>query len=84
MNTFDSKCLTKKPNCFQSTNPSFFDLILRNKKEFFKISNVLEEVISDHHSLIVRTLRSQLVQGNAKAKLYCYYNSFDIKLLRQV
>ena len=71
-----------------STNPSVYSfntsvLILTNKKEFFKNSNVLEVGISDHHSLIVTALRSQLVKGNAKTKLYRDYNSFDIKLLKE-
>ena len=60
MNTFDLECLIKKPTCFQSTSPNCMDLILTNKKEFFKNSNVLEAGISDHHSLIVTALRSQL------------------------
>ena len=33
-----------------------------------------------HHSGIVTALRSQLVQGSTKAKLYRDYNSFDVKL----
>ena len=83
MNTFDLECLTKKPACFQSTSPSCIDLILTNKKEFFKNSDVLEVGISDHHSLIVTALRSQLVKGNAKTKLYRDYNSFDLKLFKE-
>ena len=58
MNTFDLECLIKKPTCFQSTSPSCIDLILTNKKEFFKNSNVFEVGISDHHSLIVTALKS--------------------------
>ena len=84
INTFDLECFIKKPTCFQSTSPSCIDLILTNKKEFFKNSDVLEVGISDHHSLIVTALRSQLVKGNAKTKLYRDYNSFDIKLFRKI
>ena len=50
MNTFDLKCLIKKPGYFQSTSPSCIDLIPTNKKEFFKNSNVLKIGISDHHN----------------------------------
>ena len=39
--------------------------------------------ISDHHSLIVTVLQSQLAKGNAKTKLYRDYNTFDIKLLKE-
>ena len=72
MNTFDLECLNKKLTCFQSTSPKCIDLILTNKKEFFKNSNVVEVGISDHHSLIMTAsqLKSQLVKGNAKAKIY--------------
>ena len=55
------------------------DLILTNKKEFFKTSNILEVGISVHDSLIVTALRSQLVKVNKKATLYREYNSFDVK-----
>ena len=57
MNTFDLECLIKTPTCFQSTSASCIDLILTNKKEFFKNSNVLEVEISDLLSLIVADLR---------------------------
>ena len=83
-NTFDMGCLVKKPTCFQSTSPSCIDLILTNKKEFFKKSNVLEVGISDHHSLIATAFRRQLVKGNAKTKLYRDCNSFDTKLFRKI
>ena len=83
VNTFDLESLIKKPTCFQSTSPSCIDFILTNKKEFFKNSNVLEVEISDHHSLIVTALRSQLVKGDAETKLYRDYNSFDTKLFKE-
>ena len=38
----------------------------------------MEVGISDHHSLIVTALKSQLLKGNAKRKLYRDYNSFNI------
>ena len=82
MNAFDLECLIKKPTCFQSTSLSCIDLVLTNKKEFFKNSNFIEVGTSDHHSLIVTALRRQLVKCNAKTKLYRDYNSFDIKLFK--
>ena len=78
MTTFDLECLIKKPTCFQSSNPTCIDLILTNKKEFFKNTDVIEVGISDHHSLIVTALKSLLLKGNAKTKLYRDYNSFNI------
>ena len=82
MNTFDLECVIKKPTCFPSISPSCIDLILTNKKEFFK-NSVLKVGISDHHSLFVTAIQSQLVKGNAKTKLYQDYNSFDIKLFKE-
>ena len=76
--TFDLECLLRKPTCFQSSNPTCKDLILTNKKEFFKNTDVSEVGISDHHSLIVTALKSQLLKGNAKTKLYRDYSSFNI------
>ena len=78
MNSFGLECLIKKPTCFQSKNPSCIDLILTNKKDLFKNSNVLEVGISEHHSLIITTLKNQLVKGNAKTKLYRDYNEFNM------
>ena len=76
--TFDLECLLRKPTCFQSSNTTCKDLILTNKKEFFKNTDVSEVGISDHHSLIVTALKSQLLKGNAKTKLYRDYSSFNI------
>ena len=63
MSTFGMECLITKPTCFQSAKPNCIDLILTNKKELFKNSNVLEVGISDHHSFIVTVLKNQLIKG---------------------
>ena len=78
MNSFGLECLIKKPTCLQSKNPSYIDLVLTNKEDLFKNSNVLEVGISDHHSLIITALKSQLVKGNAKIKLYRDYSEFNM------
>ena len=39
---------------------------------------MLEVEISDHHSLIITALKSQLVKGNAKTKLYPDYSEFNM------
>ena len=76
--TFNQESLINKPICFQSSNPTWIDLILTKKKEFFKNTDVIEVGISDHHSLIITVLKSLLLEGNAKAKLYRGYISFNI------
>ena len=72
------ECLTKKPTCFQSKNPSCTDLILKNKKYLSRNSNVLEVRISDHQSFIITALKSRLVEGNVKTKLYRDYREFNM------
>ena len=66
MNSFGLDCLSNKPTCFQSKYPSYTHLILANKKDLFKNSNVLEIDISDHHRFIITALKNQLVKGKAK------------------
>ena len=55
-----------------------------NKQErIFKNTDVIEVGISNHHSLIVTALKSQLLKGNAKTKLYRDYNSFNIDQFKE-
>ena len=70
MSTFDMECLINNPTCFQSAKPNCIDLILTNKKELIKNSNVLEVGISDHYTFIATTLKSKLIKGISKMKLY--------------
>ena len=78
MTTFNLERLIKKPTCFQSSNPTCIDLILTNKKEFFKNTDFIEVGIFGHHSLIVTALKSLLIKGNAKTELYRDYSSFNM------
>ena len=39
---------------------------------------MLEVEISDHHSFIITALKSQLVKGNVKTKLYRDYSEFNM------
>ena len=83
MNTFNLESLINKPTCFQSANPTCIDLILTNKKSLFKNSNVLEVGISDHHSFITTALRTQLIKGNAKMKMYRDCKTFNIDFFKR-
>ena len=76
--TFDLECLIKKQSCFQSSNPTSIDLIFTSKKEFVKNTDVIEAGISNNHSLTVTALKSVLLKGNAKTKLYWDCDSFII------
>ena len=82
MNKFNLESLINKP-CFQSANLTCIDFILTNKKTLFKNSNVLEVGISDHHSFITTALRTQLIKGNAKMKMYRDYKTFNIDFSKE-
>lgn len=45
-------------------------------KELFKNSDVIEVGIPVHYIFVVRALKIQLLQENAKTKLYRDYSSF--------
>ena len=74
MSTSNMESLIGKLTCFQSAKSNCIDLILTNKKELFKNSNVLEVGISDHHSFIV------MQKCNAKMKLYRDYSFFQLEV----
>ena len=76
------ECLIKKPTYFQSAKLNCVDLILTDKKELFKNSNVLEVGISDHHSFILTALKSQLIKGKAKMKLYRDFSSSQMEMFK--
>ena len=77
MNTFNQESLINKATCFQSANPTCTDFILTNWESLFKNSNVLEFEISDHDSFITAALRTQLIKGNTKIKMYRDLKSFN-------
>ena len=62
---------------------SLESLILTNKKNLFKNSNVLEIGISDHHSFITTVLRNQLIKGNAKMKMRKDYKTFNTEFFKR-
>ena len=83
ISTFSLDSLINKYICFQSGNPNFVNLILTNKKSLFKNSNVFEVGISDHHSFITTALRTQLIKGNAKMKMYRDYKIFNVEVFKR-
>ena len=62
---------------------SLESLILTNKKNLFKNSNILEIGISDHHSFITTVLRTQLIKGNAKMKMHRDYKTFNTNFFKR-
>ena len=58
-------------------------MILTNTNILFKDSNFLKVGISDHHSFITAALRTQLIKGDAKIKIYRDYKTFNIEFLKR-
>ena len=83
MNAFDLECLTKKPTCFQSSIQTCRDLILTNKKYFFKNTDVIEVANSDQYSLLATALKGLLLKANVKTQLYQDFNSFNTNHLKE-
>ena len=70
MNIFNLEYLRNKPTCFQSENLPCVDLTLTSMKELFIYSEVIQVGISDHHSFVITSLKSQLVRGNKNTQRY--------------
>lgn len=64
MGCFGLESLINAPTCFRRC----IDLILANKKNFFKNSNILEVGISDRHNLVLTVLRSKFIKASLKMK----------------
>ena len=77
MTLFNLESLINTTTFFQSEKPPSIDLILTNKKSLFKNSKTFEVGISDHHLLLLKSLRGQYLQGNPKTKFYPDYKSFN-------
>ena len=69
--------LIKEPTCYQSQNPNCIDHILTNKKNLFKLSKTFETGLSDHHKLISTLMKSGIVKGPPKKKVYRSYKNFN-------
>ena len=74
--SFNLEYLIKKLTCFKGY-PSCIDLIIANKKSYFKKTCVLETGISDFHKLTAVSLKSQILKAPPKRKLYRDYKKFD-------
>ena len=79
MTLFNLESLINTLTCFQSEKPLCIYLILTNKKSLFKNSKTFEVGISDHHHLVLTSMRNQRIQGNPKTKFYPDYKSFNFE-----
>ena len=75
-NRFHLEHLIKKSICFKGS-PSFIDLIITNRKAYFKKAYIIETGISDFYKLTAVSLKSQILKAPPKAKLYRDYKATD-------
>ena len=75
MTLFNLESLINTPICLRSEKPCCIGLILTNKKS----SKTFEVGISDHHHLVLTSLRLQYIQGNPETKFYRDYKSFNFE-----
>ena len=83
LNTLNLEFLINKSACVQPENQSCIDLIL-TKKELFNHLEVIQVGISSHHSFIVTSLKSQLVRGNTKSKIYWGWSTFRMEAFKDL
>ena len=74
--SFNLEHLIKKSTCFKGS-PSCMDVIITNRKAYFKKACILETGISDFHKLTAVSFKSQILKAPPKRKLYRDYKAFD-------
>ena len=74
--TFSLDNLINEPTCFKG-DPHCIDLILTNRKCYFKNTCLTETGISDFHKLTAVSLKSHILKSPPKVKHFRNYKSFD-------
>ena len=74
--TFSLEHLINEPTCFKRS-PSCIDLIITNRKSYFKNACVTVTGISDFRKLTAVSLKSQILKAPPKIKTYRNYKTFD-------
>ena len=75
---YNLKNLITEPTCYKSiNNPSSIDVILTNRKRSFHNSKTVETGLSDHHKMVVTTLKSEFVKKDPVIINYRSYKKFN-------
>ena len=74
--TFSLEHLKNEPTCFERST-SCIDLIITNRKTYFKNTCVTVTGISDFHELTAVSLKSQILKAPPKIKTYRNYKAFE-------
>ena len=78
MNSQNFVSLIKTKTCFKGTG-SCIDLILTNRKYFFKNTSSYETGLSDHHNLIYSVMKTIFKCEEPKKLIYRNYSNFSQK-----
>ena len=73
---FSLEHLIDEPTCFKGSR-SCIDLIITNRKSYFKNTCVAVTEVSDFHKLTAVSLRYQILKSPLKIKTYRNYKAFD-------
>ena len=74
--SFNLENLIHEGTCFKGL-PSCIDLIIINRKPYFKNTSVTTTVTLNFHKLTAVSLKSQVLKAPAKHKFYRSYKNFD-------
>ena len=74
--TFSLEHLIDEPTCFKGS-PSCIDLIITNRKRYFKNTCVTVTGTSDFHKLTAVSLKSQILKALSKIATYRNYKTSD-------
>ena len=74
--SFNLENLIHEATCFKRL-PSCIDLIITNRKPYFKNTCVTTTGISDFHKITAASLKSQVLKAPAKRKFYRNNKNFD-------
>ena len=83
LQAYNLTSLIMEATYFQSSNPSYIDLILTNQKNVYKLSNTFETGILYNHKLISTAAKSGSFKGRPREKSYRSYRSFNIETFKK-
>lgn len=77
MDAFNMVNLVKDPTCFMVSPPSQIDVILTNRPRSFQYTCTITDAISDHHAMIVTTMKSHITFHTSRSMKRRSYKSFN-------
>ena len=80
--TFSLEHLINEPTCFKGSR-SCIDLIITNRKSYFKKTCVTVTGISDFHKLATVSVKSKILKASPKIMSHRNYETFDEKRFKE-